>query len=95
MGAHMQEQPSVERENIIQTLAASQAPMSITEIAEACHAKYDNVRVLIWKLKAEGFLEKVRRGWYKLADHRITYSSERLGGNHGNNGNIGNNGTGI
>lgn len=67
-GPRQEEQPSVERTNIIHTLGASKVPMSITEIADACHSNYNNVKVLLHKLKAEGFVETVRRGLYQLAD---------------------------
>ena len=68
IGLHVEDQPSVERANIILTLSTSKEPMSIADIAKACHSNYDNVKVLLWKLKAEGFVETVRRGLYKLAD---------------------------
>jgi hypothetical protein len=49
LGQRQDAQPSVERENIVRTLAASKEAMSITEIAAALDAKYNNVKVLIWK----------------------------------------------
>ncbi len=58
----------MERTNIIRALAESKEPMSITEIAKALHANYNNVKVLVWKLKNEGSLEMVHRGLYKLTD---------------------------
>ena len=42
--------------------------MSIAEIAKACHGNYNNVKVLLSKLKKEGFVETVRWGQYKLTD---------------------------
>jgi AAA domain len=68
LGPRLQNLPSVERENIVRVLAESKEPMSIDDIAKACHAEYNNVRQLIWKLKNEGVIETVRRGWYRLVD---------------------------
>jgi hypothetical protein len=68
LGPRAEGQPSVERERIIQVLSASKMSMSITEIAKACHGNYNNVKVLLSKLKKEGFVETVRWGQYKLTD---------------------------
>ena len=68
LGPRMQAQPTVEREDIIAVLAKSDAPMTIKEIADACHNDYNNVKQLLTKLHAEGHVERVRRGEYKLAE---------------------------
>ncbi|SED42479.1 AAA domain-containing protein [Rhizobiales bacterium GAS191] len=68
IGPRMDEQPSVERTNIIVTLSKSKKPMSIADITLACHSNHNNVKVLLGKLKAEGYIETVRRGLYKLVD---------------------------
>ena len=68
LGPRTEGQPSVERESIIQALSASKTSMSIVEIAKACHGNYNNVKVLLSKLKKEGFVETVRWGQYKLTD---------------------------
>ena len=42
--------------------------MSVADIAKACHSNSNNTKVLLTKLKAEGFVETVARGVYRLAD---------------------------
>ena len=64
----MEAQPTVEREDIIAVLAKRDGPMTIKEIAEACNNDYNNVKQLLTKLHAEGHVERVRRGEYKLAE---------------------------
>jgi hypothetical protein len=68
LGPSREDQPTVERADIISALAKSDRPMTIKEIAAACHNSYDNVKNLLVKLEAEGHIERVRRGQYKLAE---------------------------
>ena len=68
LGPRMQAQPTVEREDIIAVLAKRDGPMTIKEIAEACNNDYNNVKQLLTKLHAEGHVDRVRRGEYKLAE---------------------------
>ena len=66
LGLTREAQPTEERTDIISVLASFEE-MSISEIAKACHSDYDNVKNLLSKLHAEGQVERVRRGIYRLA----------------------------
>jgi hypothetical protein len=67
LGASREAQPTEERAAIISLLASFEGNMSINEIANACHSDYDNVKNLLSKLHAEGHVERVRRGMYRVA----------------------------
>ena len=67
LGPTREAQPTEERADIISVLASFEGNMSISEIAKACHSDYDNVKNLLSKLHAEGHVERVRRGIYRLA----------------------------
>jgi hypothetical protein len=73
LGLRLEGQPTVEREDIISVLAKSDGPMSIKEIAKACHNDYNNVKQLLTKLHDEGHVERVQRGMYKLAENEIPF----------------------
>jgi AAA domain len=67
LGLTREAQPTEERADIISVLASFEGNMSISEIAQACNSDYDNVKNLLSKLHAEGHVERVRRGIYRLA----------------------------
>jgi AAA domain len=67
LGLTREAQPTEERADIISVLASFEGNMSISEIAQACNSDYDNVKNLLSKLHAEGHVERVRRGTYRLA----------------------------
>ena len=67
LGLTREAQPTEERADIISVLASVEGNMSISEIAQACNSDYDNVKNLLSKLHAEGHVERVRRGIYRLA----------------------------
>jgi hypothetical protein len=66
LGLTREAQPTEERADIISVLASFEGNMSISEIAKACNSDYDNVKNLLSKLHAEGQVERVRRGIYRL-----------------------------
>src|SRR5262249_39067704 len=57
---------SPERGQIIAVLARAGRPMNVKEISEAVRGKYPNVKNLLAKLHAEGQVERVSTGLYKL-----------------------------
>jgi hypothetical protein len=69
LGPRREDQPTVERADIVSALAKN-GPMPIKDIAEACHNDYNNVKNLLVKLEAEGHVERVRRGLYKIAEQQ-------------------------
>jgi hypothetical protein len=76
LGPRPDEQTSPERAKIIAVLAQSGRPMSVRDISEAVGGKYDNVKNLLTKLHAEGQVERVSTGVYRLPNPQAD-----LGGN--------------
>jgi DNA-binding transcriptional ArsR family regulator len=66
LGSKVEVQASPERAKIIAVLARAGRPMNVRDISEAVGGKYDNVKNLLAKLYAEGQVERVSTGLYKL-----------------------------
>ena len=57
---------SPERNQILAVLKRADRPLAIKEIASEIGGKYENVKYLVWKLHAEGHIEKVSTGKYRM-----------------------------
>src|SRR5262249_8031058 len=66
LGPKVEAQSSPERAQIVAALARAGRPMNVKEISEAVGGKYRNVKQLLAKLHAEGQVERVSTGLYKL-----------------------------
>jgi hypothetical protein len=58
---------SDQRKAIVAALRDAGAAMGPTDLAAVCETKPENVRKLLFKMRKEGVVEKVGRGFYKLA----------------------------
>jgi hypothetical protein len=66
LGPRVEEASSPERNQILAVLARAGRPMSVQEIAEAINGKSANVKNLLAKLHADGLVERVSTGLYRL-----------------------------
>jgi AAA domain len=66
LGPRFDEQASPERAKIIAVLAKAGRPMNVKDISEEVGSKTENVKNLLTKLYAEGQVERVSWGWYRL-----------------------------
>jgi Bifunctional DNA primase/polymerase, N-terminal/AAA domain/Primase C terminal 2 (PriCT-2) len=66
LGPTTEQASSPERTQILAVLKRAGKPMTIKEIASDIGGKYVNVKYLIFKLHAEGHIEKVATGLYRL-----------------------------
>jgi hypothetical protein len=66
LGPRTEEASSPERNQILAALARTGRPMTVKEISEAINGKSANVKNLLTKLHADGLIERVSTGLYRL-----------------------------